>query len=65
MTAKPKKDANVQTAIRLPEAFLARLDKIAERMSEPGMQITRAEALRLAAFKGAEQLEADLGKKKR
>lgn len=63
MTAA-KQEGQVQTAIRLSPALLARLDKLAERMSEPGMPVTRAEVLRLAAFRGVEQLEAEKGKKR-
>jgi len=58
-----KQDHQVQTAIRLSEALLARIDKIAERMSQPGMQVTRAEVLRLAAFRGVAAIEAE-GKKR-
>ncbi len=58
-----KQEQRVQTAIRLPESLLKRLDKLAERMSRPGLTITRAEVLRLAALKGVERLEAE--KKKR
>ena len=47
----------IQIAIRLPETLLARLDKIAARMSASGVPVTRAEVLRLAATKGVERLE--------
>lgn len=60
-----KQEVQVQTAIRLPESLLARIDKVAEHMSEPGKRFTRAEVLRLAAFRGVEQLEGAAGKKKR
>ena len=52
-----KQESLIQTAIRLPKSFLVRLDKLAEQMSQPGMPVTRAEALRIAAFKGVEELE--------
>jgi predicted DNA-binding protein len=58
-----KQDQQIQTAIRVPESWLDRLDKIAERMSRPGMRVTRAEALRMAAHRGIEALEAE-GKKR-
>lgn len=48
---------SIQTAIRLPEALLKRIDRIAARMSQTGLAVTRSEVLRLAATKGVEQLE--------
>ena len=54
-----KQDEQIQTAIRLPKSLLKRLDKLAERMSRQGMRVTRAEALRLAAFEGTAVLEAE------
>jgi predicted transcriptional regulator len=59
-----KTDPQTQTAIRLPDSLLARLDKLAERMSEPGMRVTRTEVLRLAVFRGASELEAEKGRKR-
>jgi predicted DNA-binding protein len=62
MTTKDSEE-QVQTAIRLPQSLLDRLDRLAEKMSQPGMKITRTEVLRLALFKGVDQLEAE-GKKR-
>jgi predicted DNA-binding protein len=56
-------EGQVQTAIRLPPSLLARLDKLAERMSQPGMAVTRAEVLRLATFRGVAELEAEKKRK--
>jgi predicted transcriptional regulator len=58
-----KPEPQTQTAIRLPDSFLVRIDKIAENMSRRGMRITRSDALRIAMFEGAAVLEAE-GKKK-
>lgn len=58
-----KQDPQVQTAIRLSESLLSRVDKLAVRMSQPGLRVTRAEVLRLAAFRGVATLETE-GKKK-
>jgi hypothetical protein len=49
----------IQYGVRLTKSFLARVDKLAERMSQPGIRITRAAALRVAALRGLEQLEAE------
>ena len=58
------KEPQTQTAIRLPDPLLARIDKLAKRMSQPGVRITRADAIRLALFRGIDTLEAE-GKKRR
>jgi len=52
-----KQEQQVQTAIRVPESWLGRLDKIVERMSQPGMKVTRTEALRIAVHRGLVELE--------
>jgi hypothetical protein len=44
-------------ATRLPHDLVARLDRIAARLSLPGLTVTRAEALRAAATAGLELLE--------
>lgn len=49
-------------ALRLPKAFLKRLDKLAEQMSRPGLSVKRTELLRLAAFEGAAVLENEARK---
>jgi predicted DNA-binding protein len=59
-----KQEDQIQTAIRLPESLYARLDKLAEHLSQPGMRITRAMVLRMATFRGVEQLEAEQKKRK-
>jgi predicted DNA-binding protein len=53
----------VQTAIRVPKALLEELDEIAENMSQPGLKVTRTKALRLAIYRGVEQLKKE-GKKR-
>ena len=56
-------DKQTQTAIRLPDSLLERIDRLAGRMSKPGLRVTRAEALRRIAFLGADALEAELKKR--
>lgn len=58
-----KQEQTIQTAIRLPESFMTRLDKIAEKMSQPGMKVTRIEVLRLAAYRGLTELEGEIKKR--
>ncbi len=59
-----KQENQVQMAIRVPESWLPRLDKIAEQVSPPGVRLTRTEALRTAIHQGMVKLETE-GKQKR
>ena len=59
-----KQEQQVPTSIRLSESVLERADKVADRMSRPGLRVTRADVLRLATHQGLEQLEAE-GRSKR
>jgi len=53
-----KQEQQIQTAIRLPETLLKRVDKIAEKLSQAGMSpITRSEVIRLFVTQGAERAE--------
>ena len=59
----PKQETTTQTAVRLPNALLERLDKIAARMSPQGVRVTRAEVHRRAVFLGVKQLEDEAKKR--
>ena len=59
------KSEYVQYGIRLTKDCLARVDKLAERMSQPGIRLARAEALRVAIFRGLDQLESEQTKRKK
>jgi predicted DNA-binding protein len=61
--AAMKPDPQVQTAIRLPESLLARLDKLAMRLSRPGAPATRSSMLRLATEYGVERIEMETKKR--
>lgn len=52
-----------QTAVRLPEDWFARLDTIAERLSQPGIEVSQAGAIRAALARGLDALETELGLK--
>ncbi len=58
-----KQETQTQTGIRLPDSVFDRIDKLVERMSEPGLRLTRADVLRLAVFRGIEQLETEKRKR--
>lgn len=53
-----KQEEQIQTAVRLPKSMIARMDKLAARMSQPGVNpITRSEIIRLCIMQGATQIE--------
>ena len=54
---------DVQVAIRLSSSWLERRDKLAERMSQPGIKLTRTDLHRAALHRGIEVLESE-GKKR-
>lgn len=54
-----KTEKLIQYGVRLSAKVLERVDKLAERMSTHGMRYTRAEILRIAMYRGVEQLEAE------
>lgn len=54
-----QEENQIQTAVRLPESWLQRLDKLAEGMSRPGVPATRTGALRSALYRGLVELEKE------
>ncbi len=59
-----KQEHQTQTAIRVPDSLLERIDKIAERMSKAsGIHTTRADVHRLALENGVAGLEAKAKKR--
>jgi len=54
-----KQEQQVQTAMRVPESWIDRFDKIAERMSRPGMPVNRTEVMRLAMHRGLVEMEGE------
>jgi hypothetical protein len=60
-SAMPKDDGpTVQTAVRLPEEWMPRLQEVAERLSRPGIPIRTADAIRAAIAEGLTVLEGQL-----
>lgn len=53
------KEKTIQVALRIPVSLFVRLDKAAERMSQPGLRITRTEILRIATFRGIKEIETE------
>jgi len=55
-----KQEHQTQTAIRLPDSLLERIDKIADHRSKSGgIRTTRAEIHRLAVEQGVDKLEQE------
>jgi predicted DNA-binding protein len=52
-----KHEPQIQTAIRISESLLKRIDKLAERLSKGGFPFTRADVHRRAVELGMAQLE--------
>lgn len=53
----------LQTAVRLSHEVIERIDGFAERISQPGLPVSRSEALRRAIIRGLEALEAEQRRK--
>ena len=49
----------VQTAVRLDPELLARLDAVATKLSRPGLDVTRADAIRIALATGLQAIEKE------
>ena len=47
----------VQVTFRLPRAWLVKLDSVASRLSQPGLPLSRTDALRMAVARGLIELE--------
>lgn len=54
-----EKGPTVQTAVRLDMELVARLDKIAGKMSRPGLEVTRTDAIRIALLTGLQAIEKE------
>jgi hypothetical protein len=53
---RPKTDT-LQLAVRIPRAWLERLDALVPKIAQAGVQTTRTDAIRAALAKGLDALE--------
>lgn len=53
---------DVQTAIRMPSAWLKEAEDIAKLLSRPGIEVSRSEAFRAAIARGFEAIRAEAKK---
>jgi predicted transcriptional regulator len=53
------KGPTVQTAVRLDSEVIVHLDAIATKLSRPGLEVTRTDALRIALMTGIQVIEKE------
>jgi hypothetical protein len=59
-TKAPKdKGPTVQTAVRLDPDLIARLDAVAVKLSRPGLEVTRTDAMRICLLTGLQAIEKE------
>ena len=56
-----EKERTVQTAVRLPESWIPRLDAIAGKLGAAGLDVSQAAAIRVCLGRGIAALEAEHG----
>jgi hypothetical protein len=53
------KGPTVQTAVRLDLELITRLDAVARKLSRPGLEVTRTDALRICLLTGLQAIEKE------
>ena len=53
------KGPTLQVAVRLAHGLVGRIDAIAAKLSRPGLELSRADSLRIAIESGLERLERE------
>lgn len=51
----------MQTAVRMPASWIARLDAIGDKLGETGLGVSQAAVIRVALARGIAALEAEYG----
>jgi predicted DNA-binding protein len=54
-----EKVPTIQTAIRLDRDLIERLDAVADKLSRPGLAVTRSDAMRICLMTGLEAIEKE------
>jgi hypothetical protein len=57
-----EKERTVQTAVRMPESWVPRLDALAAKLSQPGINVSQAAVIRAALARGIAALETEDGR---
>jgi Arc/MetJ-type ribon-helix-helix transcriptional regulator len=61
MTAK--KEVTIQTSMRMPKELADRIDKLVKTGSQDGFRLTQSDVIRMALFRGVDQMETERKKK--
>ncbi|WP_394841310.1 hypothetical protein LZC95_30095 [Pendulispora brunnea] len=61
---RPPSPNAIQISIRVPPEWLERADVVATKMSRPGLEMTRADVLRMALVQGLDLVEREVKKPK-
>lgn len=56
-----ERERTVQTAVRVPESWIPRLDVLAGKLSQPGISVSQAAVIRAALARGISALEGENG----
>ena len=59
--ATRRTERSIQTAVRFPASWRPRLERIVEKLSSPGIDISQSAAIRAVMSRGLNVLEAELG----
>jgi hypothetical protein len=57
----PRPTDTIQVTVRIKPEWIAAADVIAAKLSRPGLEVTRADAYRIAMARGFEELQRELG----
>jgi predicted transcriptional regulator len=57
--ASEEEPGQLNTALRLSTSVVERIDALADRISQPGLTVSRSEAMRLAILRGLDLLERE------
>ena len=63
MTPPARTGSTVQLTVRVEFAFADRLDALAVKLSRPGLELGRADVMRMALVEGVQKLEAEAKRK--
>jgi hypothetical protein len=57
----PRPTDTIQVTVRIKPEWIATADEIAAKLSRPGLEVTRADAYRIAMARGFDELRRELG----
>lgn len=60
---RPQSENTYPLSVKVPRSWVDLADEVAEKMSRPGVNVTRTDAIRAALWAGLQQLSQDESKK--